>query len=446
MATAAITTGRRAAAALACLLSAAAAGAQAAPAQPLAVPGAEGAGRQDQPHAGPGSFRAAVEAEGPRTIVFAVSGTIALKTPLTLRNGRVTIAGQTAPGDGITLRDHMLDIAADDVVVRYIRSRLGSASRSQEDGLTVSRGRRIILDHVSASWSVDETLSASSHYDAPGDGIWDLTVQWSIIANSLRRSGHVKGDHGYGSLIRGARGSKSSFHHNLWANHLDRMPRPGNYSLPHEDQVGGFLDFRSNVFYNWGKDRAGYNYDVSTVIHYNFVDNAYVAGPDSKDNFLFEEKNQLAHAHYAGNSMNGVIPADQRVLAKGNIPVGYWRDTPIDAAPVARDPAPSAYKRVLASAGASLARDAVDRRIVAGVKARTGRIVDSEQDDGGWPALRSRPAPRDSDGDGMPDRWERRHRLDPSRQDGADDRNGDGWTNLEDYLNSIVADATNERG
>ena len=442
---------RAAAVALTLIAGVAAGGAPAAP-QQLAFPGAEGAGRfalggrggrtiavTNLHDSGPGSLRAAVEAPGPRNIVFRVSGTIALKSPLVLRNGRVTIAGQTAPGDGITLRDHALEIAADDVIIRYVRSRLGSASRSQEDALTVSAGRRIILDHVSASWSIDEALSASSHYDAPGQGIWDITVQWSIIANSLARAGHVKGAHGYGSLVRGARGSKASFHHNLWANHLDRMPRPGNYSLPDEDRVGGLLDFRSNVFYNWGKDRAGYNYDVSTVIQYNFIDNAYVAGPDSKANFAFEELNQLARAYYRGNSMNGAIPRDQRVLVKGNIPPGYWLDRPLPTEPVAADPAPKAYERVLALAGASLARDAVDRRIVAGVRARTGRIVNSEQEDGGWPVLLSAAAPRDSDGDGMPDAWERRHRLDPRVDDGAADRDGDGWTNLESYLNGIVA-------
>ena len=421
-------------------------------AQQLAFPGAEGAGRfalggrggrviavTSLEDSGPGSFRAAVEAAGPRTIIFRVSGTIALKTDLVLSNGRVTIAGQTAPGDGITLKDRPFKIAADDVVVRYIRSRLGAASGTQEDAISVQQGRRIILDHVSASWSIDEVLSSSAHYDKAGEGIWDLTVQWSIIANSLRKSNHDKGAHGYGSLVRGARGSKSSYHHNLWANHLDRMPRPGNYSLPHEDKVGGFLDFRSNVFYNWGKDRSGYNYDMSTVIAYNFVDNSYIAGPDSKGDFAFEERNQLARAHFAGNSMNGVIPRRQDRLVKGATPSGYWMAKPFEVAPVARDPAPSAQARVLARAGASLRRDDIDRKIVEGVLSRTGRIIDNETEDGGWPALRSLPAPSDTDADGMPDAWERRRGFDPARDDSAGDRDRDGWTNIEEYLNELVA-------
>jgi hypothetical protein len=229
-----------------------------------------------------------------------------------------------------------------------------------------------------------------------------------------------------------------SYHHNLWANHLDRMPRPGNYSLPSEDDIGGRLDFRSNVFYNWGKDRSGYNYDVSTAIQYNFVDNSYVAGPDSKGSFAFDEKNQLARAYYVGNSMNGTIPADQKTLVKGYLPTGYWLGAPIDVGPVARDPAPQAYARVLDTAGASLARDAVDRKVVEGVRTHTGRIIDDEAQDGGWPALKSLPAPVDSDNDGMPDDWERARGLDPARADGAADRNHDGWSNLEEYFDQLA--------
>ncbi|MCM8732165.1 polysaccharide lyase family 1 protein [Hephaestia sp. GCM10023244] len=422
-------------------------------AQQLAFPGAEGAGRFSEGgrggrviavtnlnDAGPGSLRAAIEADGPRTIVFRVSGTIALKSELLLTQGRVTIAGQTAPGDGITLKDHSFNIAADDVIVRYIRARLGGASGTQQDALTVTTGRRIIIDHVSASWSVDETLSSSSHYDTPGEGVWDLSVQWSIIANSLRRSNHDKGEHGYGSLIRAARGARMSYHHNLWANHLDRMPRPGNYSLPSEDDIGGMLDFRSNVFYNWGKERAGYNYDVSTHIQYNFIDNSYIAGPDSKGAIAFEEKNQLARAFYAGNSMNGTVPTDQRTLVTGHIPVGYWLDAPLDVGPVVADPAPQAYERVLARAGASRVRDAIDKKIVEGVRTRTGRIIDNETQDGGWPVLTSHPAPVDSDNDGMPDAWERARGLDPVRADGAADRDRDGWSNLEEYLSELAGD------
>jgi pectate lyase len=423
--------------------------------QQLAFPGAEGAGRfatggrggqvlfvTNLDDSGPGSLRAAVETKGPRTILFRVSGTIKLLKPLVLREGQVTIAGQSAPGDGITLRDHMLQVSADDVVVRYIRARLGDESKTESDAITITKGRRIILDHVSASWSVDETLSASANYTNAEQGFYDVTVQWSIIAESLTHSLHVKGEHGYGSLIRGGRGSKASFHHNLWANHSARMPRPGNYSGPEVDPVGAFFDFRSNVFYNWGRTHSGYNADKATLARYNFVDNAYVAGPQSVKPIAFDESDTLAKAYFAGNSMNGAIPADPWSLVTGVRSEGYRLAEPVDVAPVARDAAASAYERVLKSAGASRSRDAVDARVVAGVRDRTGKQIDSQRDVGGWPELKSLPAPRDSDSDGIPDAWERKHGLNPAKADGNADRNRDGYTNLEEWL----ADAAEGRG
>lgn len=422
--------------------------------QQLAFPGAEGAGRFARggrggrvmivttlADDGPGSLRAAVETPGPRVIVFAISGTIRLARPLRIREGQVTIAGQSAPGDGITLRDHPLEVAADDVVIRYVRSRLGDESRSESDAIWILGGRRIILDHVSASWSVDETLSASANYTRPGEGFWDLTVQWSIIADSLTHSLHAKGEHGYGSLIRGGRGSRISFHHNLWANHEARMPRPGNYSGPDVDPEGAFFDFRSNVFYNWGGSHSGYNADKATLARYNFVDNAYLTGPDSQKPVAFNESNTLAKAYWSGNSMDGAMPADQWSLVTGIQPDGYRLSAPVDVAPVAPDPAPSAYARVLAEAGASRVRDAVDRRVVEGVRTRTGRQIDTQSQDGGWPELKSLPAPKDRDHDGMPDEWERRHGLDPHCDDSASDRDGNGFTAIEDYLNELARPA-----
>jgi len=417
----------------------------------LAFPGAEGAGRfaaggrsgkviivTNLDDAGPGSLRAAIDTRGPRTIVFAVSGTIKLATTLRIREGQVTIAGQSAPGGGITLRDHTLEIAADDVVIRYIRSRLGDESKTEGDAIWIVKGSRIILDHVSASWSVDETLSASANYTKPEQGFFDLTVQWSIIANSLTHSLHAKGEHGYGSLIRGGRGSRISFHHNLWANHEARMPRPGNYSGPDIDPKGAFFDFRSNVFYNWGGSHSGYNADKATLARYNFVDNSYVAGPQSGKPIAFNESNMLAKAYFAGNSMNGTIPADPWSLVTGVQPEGYRLTAPIDVAPVKPESAAEAYPRVLAQAGASKARDSIDLAIIAGVRDRTGHQIDSQREVGGWPELTRAPAPRDSDGDGMPDAWERSHGLDPKKNDSAGDRDHDGFTNIEEYLNSLV--------
>ena len=442
----------RAAGALALLLASAAPAAVQVRQVP-AFPGAEGAGAHalggrggkvlfvtTLNDSGPGSLREAVETMGARTVLFRVSGTIKLEKPLRIREGRVTIAGQSAPGDGITLRDHPLEVAADDVVIRYIRSRLGDESRTESDAIWIVAGRRIILDHVSASWSVDETLSASANYTRPDQGFWDLTVQWSIIADSLTHSLHAKGEHGYGSLIRGGRGAKISFHHNLWANHEARMPRPGNYSGPEVDPEGAFFDFRSNVFYNWGKGWSGYNADKATLARYNFVDNAYVMGPQSEKPIAFHESNMLAKAWFADNSMNGTVPADPWSLVDGISPDGYRLAAPVPMPAVTRDPAARAYDRVLASAGASKVRDSVDTQIVAGVRNRTGRQIDSQREVGGWPDLKTAAAPSDSDGDGIPDAWEVAHGLNPhDARDGNADRNGDGWTNLEEWLASLVA-------
>ncbi|MBU1346284.1 MAG: pectate lyase [Alphaproteobacteria bacterium] len=425
------------------------------PAAVPAFPGAEGAGRlalggrggavlrvANLNDSGPGSLRAAVEARGPRTVVFDIGGTIRLATPLTIRHPRITIAGQTAPGGGVTLRDHALVVAADDVVVRFIRSRLGDESGTESDAVSITRGRRIILDHLSASWSVDETLSAGSRYETPERGIHDVTVQWSIIAESLNLSNHPKGDHGYGSLVRGAHGARFTFHHNLWASHRARMPRPGNYLTPDLDPVGPLFAFTNNVFYNWGGGRSGYNADSdpATISTYAFVANAYRRGPDSTGPVIFEEDSPLSHAWFDANSLDGVVPADPWSLIAGDDVPGYRLTALPDWAMPAAETAGIAYDLVLAGAGASLRRDAVDARILAGMLDRTGHIIDSQDDVGGWPDL-APGAPwidGDGDGDGMPDDWETAHGLDPAASDGALDPDGDGYTNLEDWLNGLI--------
>ncbi len=417
-----------------------------------AFPGAEGAGATalggrggkvltvtTLADSGPGSFRAAVEAKGPRIIVFAVSGTIQLTKPLTVREGRLTIAGQSAPGDGITLRDHPLVVQADDVVIRFIRSRLGDESKTESDAIWIRAGRRIILDHVSASWSVDETLSVSGNYAEPGEGWYDVTVQWSIIADSLTRSLHAKGAHGYGSLVRGGRGARASFHHNLWANHSARMPRPGNYAPAASDPEGAYFDFRCNLFYNWGGGRSGYNADKDSLSRYNFVGNAYVRGPQSTKAIAFDEGNPVAKSFFADNAMDGVVPADPWSLVNGITDPAQKLTAPVEMPRVGCAGAASVETAVLARAGASRSRDSVDAAVVAGVRARTGKQIDSQRDVGGWPALRSGTAPQDSDGDGMPDAWERQNGLDPKRDDSSGDRDGNGYSNVEDYLNALAA-------
>ena len=429
------------------------AGASSEPAeQPTAFPGAEGFGRfatggrggavlrvTTLADSGPGSLRAAVEARGARTVIFDVGGTISLASPLKINRANITLAGQTAPGDGITLRGQPLIIAADDVIVRYIRVRPGDETGVQDDAISITRGRRIILDHVSASWSVDETLSAGSRYSPPESGVHDLTVQWSLIAQSLSDSIHDKGRHGYGSLIRGGHGARFSWLNNLWADHQARMPRPGNYNGPDIDPLGAFFEFRGNVFSNWGGSRAGYNADTGALAAYDFVGNWYQAGPDSTAALAFCEENSGARAFFADNAMNGGVPADPWSLVGCTPPAGYRATAPL-ADSGARTPSPAlAYERVLAGAGASKVRDSVDARIVDGVRGRTGRLINSQRDVGGWPVLKGGPAWVDSDGDGMPDAWERGRGFDPGdASDGAKDRDGDGFTNLEDWLNGLV--------
>jgi pectin methylesterase-like acyl-CoA thioesterase/pectate lyase len=420
-----------------------------------AFPGAEGAGMYSLggrggkvlkvttlEDSGPGSLRAAIDAKGPRTVVFEISGTIALATPLEIREPRITIAGQTAPGDGITIRNQSLIVSTDDVVIRYIRSRLGDEGKAESDAIWVRSGRRIILDHVSASWSIDETLSVNNPFRDPAAGFYDVTVQWSIISESLNDSLHVKGPHGYGSLIAGGFGTKISFHHNLWAHHNGRNPRPGNPAQPERDSVGAFHDYRSNVFYDWGGEHAGYNADTGlakrSIVKYNFVDNFYLTGSASKGRIAFNESNELAQAYFAGNMMDFVMPDDPWSLTSGKNGAGWRLARPVDVGPVKPDPARSAFDRVLESAGASLVRDMVDQRVVESVRRRTGGLINSQSDVGGWPMLKTLPPLLDTDDDGMPDFWERETGLDPSRDDGANTLAGDPYTHLERYLNEIV--------
>ncbi len=422
--------------------------------RPLSFPGAEGAGAYalggrggvalrvtNLNDSGPGSLRAAVETEGPRTVIFDTGGTIRLRSPLTVRHGRITIAGQSAPGGGITLADQPLVIAADDVVVRFLRARLGDVSGVEADAISIARGRRIILDHVSASWSVDETLSVGRPHERPEDGVHDVTIQWSIISESLNASGHEKGDHGYGSLVRGAFGARIDFHHNLWASHRARMPRPGNYLAAEVDPEGPRFGFWSNVFYNWGGERAGYNADEDSVSTYAFVGNAYVRGPDSTRPMAFKDDAPLARAWFEGNSMDGEVPSDPWSLVREPGTPTYRLDERPDWAPSAIEPAGDAFEAVLSGAGASRMRDAVDHRIIASVRDRSGRIIDSQDQVGGWPELSRGQAWFDSDGDGMPDAWEGERGLDPfDAGDGPIDPDEDGYNNLEDWLNALAAE------
>ena len=422
----------------------------------LAFPGAEGFGAEavggrggkvlfvtNLNENGPGSLRAAVETDGPRTVIFRVSGTIPLKSTLAIARPYITIAGQTAPGDGICLKDYALTINADHVIVRYLRCRPGDNAKTECDALSISAGQNIIVDHCSTSWSVDETLSASS-----SGHLGNVTVQWCIISESLNNSIHHKGAHGYGSLIRGSWGNGYTFHHNLYAHHHARLPRPGNYNDRNRDPDGFILDFRNNVIYNWGGTSAGYNADGSngtdSITKMNFIGNYYKAGVNSRGNLAFAESTPTASAYFNDNCMNGNYPRDPWSLVVFNrffsaeVQV-YKQSAPIPVPAVITDDAVTAYERVLEQAGTVLPkRDSVDSRIVSDVINGTGEIINDEEQVGGWPELYSNKPPTDSDDDGMPDEWERQHGLDADEPiDGKADANGDGYTNLEEYLNAI---------
>ena len=419
-----------------------------------AFPGAEGFGAQsvggrggqvlfvtNLNDSGPGSLRAAVETDGPRTVIFRISGTIALSSPLTIRKPYITIAGQTAPGDGICLKDNALVIAADQTIVRYLRCRPGDNTKAESDALSIASGRDITVDHCSASWAVDETLSAST-----GGKLGNVTVQWCIISESLNNSTHHKGAHGYGSLIRGGWGNGYTYHHNLYAHHHARLPRPGNYNDREKDPDGFILDFRNNVIYNWAGRSAGYNADGSngtdSITKMNFIGNYYKAGVNSGGNLAFSESTRSAKACFNGNAMNGSYPPEPWSLVSFSqfSPrdiAAYVQAEPIAVAAVTTDDAMKAYERVLAEAGAMLPkRDAVDARVINEVKNGKGKIIDDEDEVGGWPELKSAAPPADLDQDGMPDDWEKRNGLnagDPADRNA--DADGDGYTNLEEYLN-----------
>lgn len=458
----------------------------AAPASDLtAFPGAEGFGQfakggrggrvikvTNLNDAGPGSLRAAVEADGPRIVVFEVGGVIRLKSDLKIANDYITIAGQTAPGYGITLRDGQFLIHANHVIVRYLRSRVGDEAGKENDSISIGGGSDIILDHISSGWSIDESLSVTQKVTPEVKHLTNVTVQWSLISESLNHSIHEKGEHGYGSLIQGSYGAKYSFHHNLWAHHEARMPRIGNYAGAKDDAEGIVLDFRDNVFYNWGqgattdfynwepgvsrgyamdpfygrpdnasKFAAGEDLNTNANTHSNFVNNYYIQGVNTGGPLALYIRNKSGKTYFSGNWMDGKLVTDQSslVLASTAAPGEHVVSEPFAFGRVTTQPADVAYALVLDKAGASKARDPIDARVVKSVRDRKGKIINSQTDVGGWFTASSTAAPKDADDDGMPDAWEIARKLNPKdSSDASKDRDGDGYTNIEEYVNGLV--------
>ncbi len=390
----------------------------------------------------PGSLRAAVEASGPRIVVFKVAGTIDLVSPLDIWNPYITIAGQTAPGEGITLRNYTFYIKVGEVIIRNIRFRLGDLKEA--DAVDI-RGRtpqqNVILDHCSLSWGVDETLCIRD--------FTNLTVQWCFITEGLHDNIHHAGKHSKGALVSGSRGQRVSFHHNLFAHNDARNPRPQGLLPPDEDTVGFYFDFTNNVVYDWGRSYAAKNLDVSERCTMNFINNYFIAGPSSKASNFMVDKNINSRMYFSGNYMNGKMPADQYskiIYEDFKKPDNGWKlSEPFDNMTDRIQPAEKAYAMVMKNGGAAVNRDAYDDRIVSEVIKGTGRVIDRPSDVGGWPVLETGEAYLDTDKDGMPDDWESTHGLNPADPaDGSLDRDGDGYTNVEEFLNSLMADLYTE--
>ena len=447
--------------------------------QIIAFPGAEGFGKfatggrggqiikvTNLNDSGPGSLRAAIEANGPRIIVFEVSGTIELLSNLNIRNGDLTIAGQTAPGDGITLKNYPLIIRnTGNVIIRFIRSRLGDEKFVEANALTIradSNGlspENIIIDHCSFSWGTDQTLSVANSKN--------ITVQNSIISEGLNNSVHDKGNHGFGSLISG---NRISFFNVLWSSFVLRNPQIQRGNISGES----FVDLRNSVVYNWS-NRA---IEVTSNANLNVVASYFKPGPStynvnfgngngprsflniigsnsqSEYGLFFLKDNFITSKDLSSDQWEGVRNENSGIninLLKSNSLTGSFGDI---ANYFSNTFSPQkSYEIVLSIAGASLKRDAVDDRIVnevrtgsftyKGSKGSNFGIIDSQRDVGGWPNLRSLPAPLDTDGDGIPDAWELANGLNPQVPNDKEYNLSPYYTDIEVYINSLVQDLVN---
>lgn len=419
---------------------------------------------------GTGSLREGLKASN-RIIVFDVSGTIALSGTLGIKSNNITIAGQTAPGDGICLKNYSLVIEADNVIVRFIRCRMGDEKKTENDAMWGRNQKNILIDHCTMSWSTDE---CSSFY-----GNSNFTMQWCILSESLTNSVHGKGSHGYGGIWGG---TGATFHHNLLAHHKSRTPRlcGSRYTGKPEEELA---DLRNNVFYNWGPTNGGYAGEGGS---YNFINNYYKPGPSTatKDNITYrifspngddgKETNPLGTwgvfyvaGNYFDDSCTKLSSKSKTNMAKTNadnwigihpstsncpLPDGNIEkiksNSEFNVVSPTTHPAATAYEKVLAYAGASLKRDEIDARVISDVKSgsytykgsngSSNGLIDTQVDCEGYIPYHSTTKPTDSNNDGIPDEWAAKYLPTGKSYNNIDPETG--YSYLELYINSLVDD------
>jgi hypothetical protein len=452
----------------------------------LAFPGAEGGGKyatggrgtniyvvntleDDLTEPKIGMLRYALEATGRRIIIFSVAGRIDLKGTLSIRSGNVTILGQSAPGDGICLSGYPLIVRANNVIIRFMRFRMGDLNKQEADALTIEKGHtNIMIDHCSCSWSTDECLSMY--------GVKDATIQYCIVSESLNNSVHAKGAHGYAGIWGG---ENTTFHHNLLVHHSSRMPR-FDHDYVTETNIGP-MDYINNVVYNW-KGNSAYGgesrKESGNQRQYNFIANYYKPGPTTNSGVKTRLLNPTTKCSNCGASVTpgkfyivenimagsetvtndnwaGVYPDESSKKKDCRSDKRFVLATPMTGVQSAQE----AYETVLAKAGCSLVRDGIDTRIAGEVRngtytyegsnmdvkesdrSRYG-LIDTPSDVGGWPTYSgTKDYSLDTDKDGIPNAWETAHGLNPDDpQDAKTTTLQAPYLNLEVYLNDIVKD------
>lgn len=419
-----------------------------------------------------GTFRDAVS-ESNRVIVFDVAGNIELTDTLSIKGSNLTILGQTAPGDGVCVKNANTSITGNNVILRYMRFRMGDSLTMQEDTLGCRSRHNIIVDHCSISWCVDE---CASFYE-----VTDITMQWCIISESLRISVHDKGAHGYGGIWGG---TNASFHHNLLAHHDNRNPRIDagpldgldiDYDMSTQTEL---TDLRNNVVYNWGGNSA---YGGQGAAPVNIINCYYKPGPATKSSV----SGRLFLLTYTGNNIDSKWGPDLYLdgnYVSGNTSVtndnskgvdgiqsgkSYYiwtKDNITDEAksahlkyqdeyPVTTQTAQEAYESVLAGAGTSIVRDSVDTRVINEVRTGTATtvtytdpdtdektvtqgLINTPSDVGGYPELTGTKA-KDSDNDGIPNEWEDAHGLDKFNKNDGLSVAPSGYLYVEEYANAL---------